>query len=85
MSDYHFDDTKWFDLGLELNLSSNELKVIPTSSSVHNASDCLRECLSQWLVSSGPVNPQKLVNALRNIKQTSVADGVRKICKCMCH
>ncbi|XP_019860253.1 PREDICTED: probable ATP-dependent RNA helicase DHX58 isoform X2 [Amphimedon queenslandica] len=80
LSDYHFDDTKWFDLGLELKLPSNELKVIRTSSSVYNDSDKLRECLSKWLESSsGPVNPRKLVNALRNMKQTYVAEGVCKI------
>ena len=48
LKDKNFQTIKWFDLGLHLGLSYNDLKTIE-----HNyprdAEQCLTECLAKWL------------------------------------
>ena len=80
LKDSHFDDTKWFDLGLKLKLHYNDLNIFRSASYVDDASRCLMECLALWL-KSGPTTSQVLVNALRDVGQNNASESVRKICK----
>ena len=78
MKDANFSNTKWFDLGLSLELLEPGLKDISKAS--NDASDCLRECLSLWL-KSGKARPQLLVRSLRSVDEAPAAEYARKICK----
>ena len=80
LKDSHFDDTKWFDLGLSLKLQYNDLNIFRKTSYADDASRCLMECLALWL-KSGPITSQVLVNALRDVGQNNASESVRKICK----
>ena len=78
LKDANFNNTKWFDLGLSLELLEPGLKDI--SSASNDASDCLRECLSLWL-RSGNATPHLLVHSLKSVDEAPVAQYARKICK----
>ena len=79
LKDANFDNTEWFDLGLQLNLLEPDLRAI--SSASNNASHCLRECLTLWL-RSGKATPQLLVRSLESVEEAPAAEYARKICKC---
>ena len=78
LKDANFSNTKWFDLGLSLELLEPDLKAISKAS--NDASDCLRECLTLWL-KSGNATPQLLVRSLRSVDEAPAAQYARKICK----
>ena len=78
LKDASFNNTKWFDLGLELELFEPDLEAI--SSASNDASDCLRKCLSLWL-KSGNATPHLLVRSLRSVDEAPAAQYARKICK----
>ena len=78
LKDANFNNTEWFDLGMQLKLLEPDLKAI--SSSSNNASYCLRECLALWL-KSGNATPQLLVRSLKSVDEGSAAKYARKICK----
>uniref|UniRef100_A0A1X7SSX5 Death domain-containing protein n=1 Tax=Amphimedon queenslandica TaxID=400682 RepID=A0A1X7SSX5_AMPQE len=48
LKDDNFQTTKWFDLGLYLGLSYNDLKTIETNYP-RDTEQCLTECLAKWL------------------------------------
>ena len=79
LKDANFSNTKWFDLGLSLELLEPDLKAISKAS--NDASDCLRECLALWL-KSGKATPQLLVRSLESVDEAPAAQYARKICKC---
>ena len=78
MKDKSFNNTKWFDLGLQLRLLQPDLEAISKAS--NDASDCLRECLTLWLKSE-KATPQLLVCSLESVDEVSAAEYARKICK----
>ena len=77
LKDASFNNTEWFDLGMQLKLLEPDLKAI--SSASNNASHCLRECLALWL-RSGKATPQLLVRSLESV-EVSTAQYADKICK----
>ena len=78
LKDGHFQTIKWFDLGLYLGLSYNDLKTIE-----HNyprdAERCLRECLAKWLTDDIEATWYKLAIAAGEVGETSVADYISEI------
>ena len=82
LGDKNFDPTKWRDLGSKLQQTDPKLNTIAVKGN-HNPSDCLRECLCQWL-QSGKASPDTLVNALDSMGLDAAADGIG-ICKCWCN
>lgn len=79
LKDGQFTDTVWYDLGLNLEISPNELDVIDKESN-KDMSTCLRKMLTLWL-QSGNARPQLLANALDEMGNKTAAAKVRKICK----
>ena len=65
LKDGNFQTIKWFDLGLNLGLSYNDLKTIE-----HNyprdAEQCLTECLAKWLMEDIEATWNKLSIATGN-------------------
>ena len=61
----NFSTDKWFDLGLKLGISYNDLKTIETNYP-REAQRCLIDCLAKWL-QSGKATYTGLVNALMDI------------------
>ena len=78
LKDKSFNNTKWFDLGMSLELLEPDLKAISKAS--NDASDCLRECLALWL-KSGKATPHLLVHSLKSVDEAPAAQYARKICK----
>ena len=81
LSDVHFDETKWHDLGLSLRLPEPDLETIEDKYSDSHV--CLRKCLSLWLKKSENALPQVLASALDDtrISEPRAAERVRKLCK----
>ena len=77
LKDGHFQTIKWFDLGLYLGLVYTDLKTIETKNS-QDADRCLRECLASWLTGDIEATWDKLVDALGEIKENSVATYISK-------
>ncbi|XP_019853903.1 PREDICTED: uncharacterized protein LOC109583135 [Amphimedon queenslandica] len=75
LKDGEFQTIKWFDLGLYLGLSYNDLKTTETKNS-QDADRCLRECLALWLTDDIEATWDKLVDALSEIKENSVATHI---------
>ena len=75
LKDGHFQTIKWFDLGLYLGLSYNDLKIIE-----HNyprdAEQCLTECLAKWLTDDIEATWDKLAIAVDEVGGTSVAEYI---------
>ena len=73
LRDSNFDETKWSDLGLSLNLHQTKIKAIEG-----NYHQKLLECLSLWLESQDAL-PQFLVGALKDNNETTAAENIHKI------
>ena len=78
LRDSSFDETKWSDLGLSLNLHQNKIKAIEENQPNHHKK--LLECLSLWLESQDAL-PQFLVDALKDNNETTAAENIYKISK----
>ena len=79
LTGFHFDETRWFQLGLKLGLSENTLRIIECNS-CHDTSRCLIECISKWLRradnvdNKGGATLDSLSGALRSMNEIAVAD-----------
>ncbi|XP_019862252.1 PREDICTED: uncharacterized protein LOC109590819 [Amphimedon queenslandica] len=75
LKDRQFQTIEWFDLGLSLGLSYNDLKTIETNYP-RDAERCLRECLALWLKNDVEATWNKLDVAIATagkVEETSVA------------
>uniref|UniRef100_A0A1X7UI07 Death domain-containing protein n=1 Tax=Amphimedon queenslandica TaxID=400682 RepID=A0A1X7UI07_AMPQE len=68
----HFQTTNWFDLGLYLGLSHDELDVIEADHP-RDAKRCLKECLAKWLKTDFRATRDNLVHALIEVGEASAA------------
>ena len=81
METSNFSPSNWFSLGLSLNLPKPTLVAIEAEHS-NNVSQCLQECLSQWLSKTSNVVEKEeptwnsLVYALRSIGEVASADNI---------
>ena len=75
LNDGHFSSSKWYDLGLSLGLLNPKLKTIEKDSP-KDSDGCLRECLLSWLQTDDKATWTKLVSALYEMKENSVATYV---------
>ena len=72
----------WFPLGHRLSLPKSTLDAIVAEHS-KNASQCLQECLSQWLSKADEVDENErptwksLANALRSIEEVVAAESIK--------
>ena len=77
----NFSPQSWFSLGLNLGLSKPRLNYIEAEHN-KNASQCLQECLSQWLskadkvIEKGEPTWDSLASALRNIGEVAAAESI---------
>ena len=78
LKDGHFPTIKWFDLGLYLGLSYNNLNTIEENYP-RDAERCLRECLAKWLTDDIEATWDKLAIAAGEVGETSVADYISEI------
>ena len=78
LKDGNFWTFKWFDFGLNLNLSYNDLKIIERNYS-QDAEQCLTECLAKWLTDDIEATWDKLAIAAGKVGQTSVAAYISEI------
>ena len=72
LNDGHFPSSKWYDLGLSLGLLDPKLKTIKEDYP-RDSDRCLRECLLLWLQTDDKATWTKLVGALYEIEEKSVA------------
>lgn len=78
-----YDDTTFFELGLQLGLRYATLNKIRAEHQ-HSIGNCLIECLNAWIEQVDDVKEKggpsyyTLIVALRNIKQIRVADAIDK-------
>ena len=77
LNDGKFQTTKWFDLGLRLHLSYNDLTTIKTD--YPDSNECLRECLALWLNSDTTATWDTLANAVSATGDKAAADRISKI------
>ena len=77
LQDCHYDETKWHDVGLSLNLTDLNAIRVKCSNDPH---ECLKECLSVWLRSPGRC-VQLLANALEDNNGYDAANAIRDISK----
>ncbi|XP_019859060.1 PREDICTED: uncharacterized protein LOC109587263 [Amphimedon queenslandica] len=75
LKDSSFQTIKWFDLGLYLGLTYNNLKMIEIMYP-RDAEQCLRECLAKWLTDI-EATWDKLAIAVSEVGETSVAEYIR--------
>ena len=75
LNDGHFPSSKWYDLGLSLGLLDPKLKTIEEDYP-RDSDRCLRECLSFWLQTDDKATWTKLVVALYEMEENSVATYV---------
>ena len=75
LNDGHFPSSKWYDLGLSLGLLDPKLKTIE-GDYPRDSDRCLRECLLLWLQTDDKATWTKLVVALYEIEEKSVATYV---------
>ena len=78
--DGHFKTIKWFDFGLYLGLSYNDLEVIETNYP-QDAEQCLTECLAKWLTDDTEATWNKLAITAGEVGETSVATIATSISK----
>ena len=77
LRDSNFDETKWSDLGLSLHLHPNKIRAIKKNQPNHHKQ--LLECLALWLESQDDALPQFLVDALKDINETTAAENIHKL------
>ena len=75
LNDGYFPSSKWYDLGLSLDLLDPKLKTIEKDYP-RDSDRCLRECLSLWLQTDDKATWTKLVDALY--------ENRRKLSCCIC-
>ena len=81
METSNFSPSNWFPLGLSLNFPTPTLVAIEAEHS-NSVSQCLEECLSQWLNKTRNVIEKEeptwnsLVYALRSIGEVASADNI---------
>ena len=73
----NFQTTKWFDLGLHLDLSHNDLTTI--NNDYPDSNECLRECVASWLKSDTAATWNTLANAVSATGNKAAADHISKI------
>lgn len=67
--------TKWYKLGLQLNISEHELETIKENNPKDNDS-CKREMFKKWLEETPHASYSELKDALVKIGEKSVAAGL---------
>ena len=77
LQDGNFQTRKWFDLGLRLHLSYNDLTKIKTDYPESN--EHLRECLASWLNSDTAATWDTLANAVSATGDKAAAAHISKI------
>ena len=77
LKDGSFQTTKWFDLGLHLHLSYDDLTTIKTDCPKTN--ERLRECLALWLNSNTTATWDTLANAVSATGDKAAAAHISKI------
>ena len=77
LKDGNFQTTEWFDLGLHLHLSYDDLTKIKSDYSSN--SHCLRECLASWLKSDTAATWDTLANAVSATGDKAAAAHISKI------
>ena len=77
LKDGNFQTIKWFDLGLHLRLSYNDLTTVKTDHPDSNR--CLQECLASWLKSDTAATWDTLANAVSATGDKAAAAYISKI------
>ena len=75
-----YSGTSYYELGLSLGLLPGTLDVIKENNK-GDVNSCLRECLKAWLKEADDVKSVrvcKLIQALRELGENAVADGIDK-------
>ncbi|XP_019856440.1 PREDICTED: uncharacterized protein LOC109584975 [Amphimedon queenslandica] len=75
LKDKNFPNDKWYDFGLHLKVTYNQLEVIKRDN--RECTDCLYKCIAEWL-KTGKATYRKLIDAVRGIKEDAVADNIEK-------
>lgn len=65
------------DLGLQLGLSRSRLDIITYQNS-GNVDSCVIECLKEWLQGDAEPTFDVLIQALREMEENTVADGIER-------
>ena len=78
LKDGNFLTARWFDFGLSLGLSYNNLKTIETNYP-RDAEQCLTECLAKWLTDDIEATWNKLAIAAGKVGETTVAEYISEI------
>ena len=73
----NFKNTEWFNLGLHLYLSYNDLTTIKND--YPDCNQCLRECLASWLNSDTAATWDTLANAVSATGDKATAAHISKI------
>ena len=77
LKDGKFQTIKWFDLGLHLHLSYDDLTKIKTD--YPDSDERLRECLASWLKRDTAATWDTLANAISTTGYEAAADHISKI------
>ena len=77
LKDGNFQPTKWFNLGLHLQLFHDDLTTI--NSDCLDSNERLRECLASWLKSDTAATWDTLANAVSATGDKAAADHISKI------
>ena len=72
---HDFPETKWFQLGMNLNVAKNDLEDIEYKHK-NDTYRCLCDCLSAWLRSGGDTNCKILADAIRKCKEEKIANEI---------
>ena len=67
---------KWYDLGMLLVVPVHQLDIIQMNNP-HNTQMCCTKMFSYWLQTDTEASWSKLLNALRNMAQNSLADKIK--------
>ena len=78
LKDGNFQTTKWFDLGLKLKLSHNDLTTINKNHPA-DINRCLQECVALWLRSDTAATWDTLANAVSATGDKAAAAHISKI------
>ena len=79
LKDGSFQTIKWFDLGLNLGLSYNDLKTIERNYP-RDTEQCLTECLAKWLMEETEATWDKLSIATgKTIDKREEFDGTKGV------
>ncbi|XP_019855405.1 PREDICTED: uncharacterized protein LOC109584196 [Amphimedon queenslandica] len=76
LQEKEFPFDKWFDFGLRLDVTYNQLQVIKND--MRESHPCLRECLAKWLI-TGKARYKELIEAVKGIGECAVADAIEHL------